>query len=204
MLLDFLSSMFKYKFALKLKHSWIAPSNAHCPKMKMIGKKLRKFLFHYRNFPNAKTSPHCRKCLLFWGDFWILFTADPLRILTILESGGASRFQFLSSLLLNLWTFYTCRRKFSISQKYWPQAARVRRKGSSIPKCVFPNKKVRQSQKQIMVSSILPNNDCWDNFQYTKLSQHSFFGKIEDTINCFRDLLTFRAVNDRLPKPSVS
>ena len=54
--------------------------------------------------------------------------------------------------------------------------------------------KVRQSRKQIMVSSILPNNECWDNFQYIKLSQRSFFGRIEDTINCFRDLLTFKLV----------
>ena len=51
--------------------------------------------------------------------------------------------------------------------------------------------KVRQSRKQIMVSSILPKNERWDNFQYIKLSQRSFFGRIEDTINCFRDLLTF-------------
>ena len=36
--------------------------------------------------------------------------------------------------------------------------------------------KVRQSRKQIMVYSILPKNERWDNFQY---------------INCFRDLLTF-------------
>ena len=42
-----------------------------------------------------------------------------------------------------------------------------------------------------MVSSILPKNECWDNFRYIKLSQCSFFGRIEDTINCFRDLLTF-------------
>ena len=38
--------------------------------------------------------------------------------------------------------------------------------------------KVRQSRKQ-------------NHFQYIKLSQRSFFGRIEDTINCFRDLLTF-------------
>ena len=42
-----------------------------------------------------------------------------------------------------------------------------------------------------MVSSILPYNERWDNFQYVKLSQRSFFGRIEDTINCFQDLLTF-------------
>ena len=51
--------------------------------------------------------------------------------------------------------------------------------------------KVRQSRKQIMVSSILPKNERWDKFQCIKLSQRSFFGRIEDTTNCFRDLLTF-------------
>ena len=44
-----------------------------------------------------------------------------------------------------------------------------------------------------MVSSILPKNERWDNFMYCKLSQRSFFGRIEDTINFFRDLLTFKA-----------
>ena len=38
----------------------------------------------------------------------------------------------------------------------------------------------------------------WKRFQlklcfYWKLSQHSFFGRIEDTIICFRDCLTFRS-----------
>ena len=42
-----------------------------------------------------------------------------------------------------------------------------------------------------MVSSILPQNELWDNFQYIKSSQCSFFGRIEDTINCFQCLLTF-------------
>ena len=51
--------------------------------------------------------------------------------------------------------------------------------------------KVRQSQKQIVVSSILPKNDRWDNFIHWKLSQRLFFGRIEDTIHCFWDLLTF-------------
>ena len=51
--------------------------------------------------------------------------------------------------------------------------------------------KVSKSQKQFMVSSILPKNEHWDNFMNWKLSQCSFFGRIEDTINCFRDLLTF-------------
>ena len=31
----------------------------------------------------------------------------------------------------------TCRQKFSIRPKHWPQAGRVRRKRSSIPKCFF-------------------------------------------------------------------
>ena len=38
--------------------------------------------------------------------------------------------------------------------------------------------KVRKYRKQIMVSSILPKNECWDNFQYIKLSQRTFFGRI--------------------------
>ena len=51
--------------------------------------------------------------------------------------------------------------------------------------------------KKIMVSSTLPKNERWDNFRYIKLSQRSFFGKIEDTINCFRDLLTFSCPVDK-------
>ena len=55
--------------------------------------------------------------------------------------------------------------------------------------------KVRKSQKQSMVSSILPKKRT----KLTILSKedpqdsefHSFFGRIEDSINCFRDLLTF-------------
>ena len=31
----------------------------------------------------------------------------------------------------------TCRQKFSIRPKHWPQAGRVRRKRSIIPKCFF-------------------------------------------------------------------
>ena len=34
----------------------------------------------------------------------------------------------------------TCRQIFSISWKYWPQAERVRQRGSSIPECVYPSK----------------------------------------------------------------
>ena len=54
-----------------------------------------------------------------------------------------------------------------------------------------PLLKVRQSRKQIMVSSILPKNERWDDFSYIKLSQHLFFERIEDIIICFRDCLTF-------------
>ena len=43
-----------------------------------------------------------------------------------------------------------------------------------------------------MVPSILPKNEHWDSFQYIKLSQRSFYGRIEGTKNCFRELLTFR------------
>ena len=31
-------------------------------------------------------------------------------------------------------------------------------------------------------------------FQYIKLSQRSFLGRIEDNLNCFRDLLTFKTL----------
>ena len=33
--------------------------------------------------------------------------------------------------------------------------------------------------------------ECWGNFQYIKLPQHSFFGRIQDNIFFFRDFLTF-------------
>ena len=54
--------------------------------------------------------------------------------------------------------------------------------------------KVRKSRKLIIVSSILPKNERWHNFQYIKFSQRSFFGSIGDTINCFRHLLTFSQI----------
>ena len=38
--------------------------------------------------------------------------------------------------------------------------------------------KVRQSQKQIMVYSILPKNERWGIFQYIKLSQRCFLGEL--------------------------
>ena len=37
----------------------------------------------------------------------------------------------------------------------------------------------------------LPKNERLDNFHYINLSQPSVVWRIEDTINCFRDLLTF-------------
>ena len=56
--------------------------------------------------------------------------------------------------------------------------------------------KVRQSQKQIIVSSVIPKNK---RNSLTMLSGEdaqdsdfrSFHGRIEVAINCFRDLLTF-------------
>ena len=51
---------------------------------------------------------------------------------------------------------------------------------------------------QIMVSSILPKNERWVNFHYIKLSQCLFFGRIVDTLNCFRDLLTFSLASEFL------
>ena len=57
--------------------------------------------------------------------------------------------------------------------------------------------KVRQSQKQIMVSSILPKKTEQNSLFLVKKMLRlvifvRFFGRIEDTINCFRDLLTFK------------
>ena len=42
-----------------------------------------------------------------------------------------------------------------------------------------------------MLSWILPKNERWGNFMYWKMPQRSFFGRIQDAIICFRDLLTF-------------
>ena len=51
--------------------------------------------------------------------------------------------------------------------------------------------KVRKSQKKNMPSWIFPKNKRWCNFMYWKLPQCSFFGRIQDGIICFWDLLTF-------------
>ena len=74
-------------------------------------------------------------------------------------------------------------------------------KGQLISKCLqFSQKneqknstvlKVSKSRKQFIVSSILPKTKRWYNSMYWKLSQRLFFGRIEDTIICFRDCLTF-------------
>ena len=40
--------------------------------------------------------------------------------------------------------------------------------------------KVRQSRKKIMVASILPKNELWDNFQHIKLSQRSLLSRFTD------------------------
>ena len=55
---------------------------------------------------------------------------------------------------------------------------------------------VSKSRKQSMVSSFLLKNGRWDNFMSWKLSQRSFFGRIEDPIICFRDCLTFNGKKD--------
>ena len=53
---------------------------------------------------------------------------------------------------------------------------------------------VSKSQKQFMVSSILPKHKHWGNSMYWKLFEHLFFGRIEYTIICFWDCLTFTRV----------
>ena len=51
--------------------------------------------------------------------------------------------------------------------------------------------KVSKSRKKNMLSLILPKNERWGIFMYWKMPQRSFFGRIQDAIICFRDLLTF-------------
>ena len=52
-----------------------------------------------------------------------------------------------------------------------------------------PAIKVRQSRKQIMVYSILPKNERWDNFEYVNFGWH--FGGNDDFMNSFWIWLTF-------------
>ena len=58
-----------------------------------------------------------------------------------------------------------------------------------------PSLKVSKSRMQIVVSSILPKNrtklTILSNFSTQDSEFRSFFGRIEDTTICFRDLLTF-------------
>ena len=58
-----------------------------------------------------------------------------------------------------------------------------------------------------MASWILPTIECWGNFQYIKLPQRSFFGRIQDNIYFFRDFLTFTTVASntlfKSPAPQV-
>ena len=61
------------------------------------------------------------------------------------------------------------------------------------------SKSLCHCEKQIMVSSILPkykqkNLTSGIIADRNILFLHSFFGRIEDTINCFQDLLTFSKV----------
>ena len=48
-----------------------------------------------------------------------------------------------------------------------------------------------------MASWILPKNERWGNFQYIKLPQRSFFGRIQDNIFFFRDYLTFSSNKEK-------
>jgi hypothetical protein len=53
--------------------------------------------------------------------------------------------------------------------------------------------KVSKSRKQFMVTSILPKNERKSlSWASSLLSFVCFFGRIEETISCFRDLLTFK------------
>ena len=64
--------------------------------------------------------------------------------------------------------------------------------------------KVRQSRKQILVSSILPKKNveiisCNEDYPNVR-----FFGRNEDTVNCFRDLLTFNITKENINANFVS
>ena len=51
-----------------------------------------------------------------------------------------------------------------------------------------------------MVSSILPKYERWSNLAYWKMPQRSFFGRIKDNLFFFRDLLTFRNMQEKSEK----
>ena len=60
--------------------------------------------------------------------------------------------------------------------------------------CLFL--KVSKSRKQILLSSILPttNKNHYPDHLSIEGSSHLLFGRFEDTINCLRDLLTFKKI----------
>ena len=51
--------------------------------------------------------------------------------------------------------------------------------------------KVSKSRKRNTLSLILLKDERWRIFLYWKMPQRSFYGRIQDAIICFRDLLTF-------------
>ena len=80
-----------------------------------------------------------------------------------------------------------------ISAEFWMEKAdKLRilgRKAAEVALFQLPLK-VCKSQKQIMASWILPKNERWGNFQYIKLPQRSFFGRIQDNIYFFFEIFS--------------
>ena len=66
----------------------------------------------------------------------------------------------------------------------------VFREGHKISQIFEATKGQKISEKNLL-SWILPKNERWGNFKYWKLPQRLFFGRIQDAIICFWDLLTF-------------
>ena len=54
--------------------------------------------------------------------------------------------------------------------------------------------KVRQSRKQIMMSSILPKNESWDNFQYITLAMSKKEWKISQIFLAFSEYLNIATI----------
>ena len=107
--------------------------------------------------------------------------------------GNTQYFGFLPNTVDNILDFFDQLPQFlrhvTKDQKLTPVA--FLSSNSSNFSSVFWKLKVSKSQKQIMASWILPKNERWGNFQYIKLPQRSFFGRIQDNIFFFRDFLTF-------------
>jgi hypothetical protein len=69
----------------------------------------------------------------------------------------------------------------------------------------LPHYKGQKISKKNMLSWILPKNERWGNFMCWKLPQRSFFGRIQDAIICFWDLLTFSGLKIiAISRPSAS